>query len=148
MAIPSTTSPIGFFVAAPGELGPPSPMLADNIDPNTKDYASLFVGMNSIESQVIMAMTTIKGSGASVQSIGTDPPPRKMGTGYTNTMIADARAALSRLVTNRDIRLIKVDFDIDDPTNQSAQLRVVWRNLRSIDAVDRTTVVPVPGGNV
>ena len=59
----STLNPLGFFVA-PSALGPPSPLLADNVDPVTRDFRDLFEGADPIDDSVQVAMTssTISGS--------------------------------------------------------------------------------------
>lgn len=145
MAIPSLLGPLGFFIQAPGMLTPPSPVLADNINPSTRDFASLFVGADVIDAQVQLALSTIKGSGISVTEDGISNLPSKMTTSYKRELAASARFALRRLIRAGDIQLRDVLFDIDDESTQTTQMRVVYRNLRSVDAVDTSVSLPVPG---
>jgi len=140
-----TSAPQGFFIRAPGALGSPSAVLADNIDPHTRDFASLFLGANVIDAQVQLAMTVIRASGASVNDDGIAPSPRKMTNSYQAELTTDARTALGRLVRQGDITIVGVLFDLDDETNQTTQMRVRYRNLRAADAVVREAAVPVPG---
>lgn len=143
MPIPpgSTLNPLGFFVP-PSQLGPPSPQLADNIDPRTKDWRDLFVGADPIDDQVQVAVMTNLGSGGSVLDTGIRLTRRKMTSDIQDTLEADVRQALKRLVTNRDINFARISFGVDaageptgevDEANQTAQINVEFRNLRALD---------------
>ena len=138
----STLNPLGFFIA-PSALGPASPLLADNIDPATRDFRDLFVGADPIDDSVQVAVMTTRGSGGSVLQIGLRLTPRKMTPSLQGTLDGDMRLALRTLTTNRDIRIESITFGTDDGTghatgevdeaNQSAQTNVNFRNLRSFD---------------
>lgn len=141
----TTVNPIGFFIRAPAALGPPSPVLADNIDPETRDHADLFVGADVIDAQVLVALTTIRGSGPSVEEVGIEPSPTKMTASLENEITSDVRNALAALVKNGDIRIVAITFDFVDETNQAAQARVEYRNLRALDTGTRTAQTPVLG---
>lgn len=135
------------FYAPPGQLGDPSPLLADNIDPVTKDFRSLFVGADPIDDQVQIAVTTNLGSGAAVQDTGIRLTRRKMTNDIARSLEADARQALRRLIVNRDISFQRVSIGVDDgsgqPTgevdeaNQTVQLNVEFKNLRALDPTTR-----------
>lgn len=141
----TTTGALGFFIKAPGELGPPSPLTADNIDPTTRDFASLTEGADVIDAQVQLAMTTVRNSGPSVENDGIRITSTKMDAGLQRRMESDVRLALRRLVRQRDIRITSVVFDEVDEANQFAQIRVRYQNLRAISQRSRTAHVPVPG---
>lgn len=139
----STLNPVGFFIAAPGRLGPPSPLLADNIDPKTKDFRDLFVGADPIDDQVQVTIMTNLGSGGSVLATGIRLTRRKMVSDLQDTLEGDVRQALSRLSQARDIQFARITFGQDigngqpsgevDEANQSAQINVEFRNLRALD---------------
>ena len=140
----STLSPVGFFIAAPARLGPPSPLLADNIDPKTKDFRDLFVGADPVDDQVQVAMMTNLGSGGSVLDTGIRLTRRKMVTDLKDTLEGDARQALRKLNRARDIQFAGITFGPGDPrtgqptgeldeANQSAQINIEYRNLRALD---------------
>ena len=141
----TTLGPLGFFIKAPGELGPPDPILADNIDPTTRDFADLFEGADPIDAQVQVAITTIRNSGPSVEDDGIEITPRKMGQGFQRELEADVRTALRRLTDQNDIRIEEIGFDAVDEANQFAQIRVRYTNLRAISQRSRTVHVPIPG---
>lgn len=143
----STFNPLGFFVA-PSALGPPSPLLADNVDPVTRDFADLFVGADPIDDSVQVAIMTTRGSGGSVLTTGIRLNRRKMLADLQNTLAGDVRQALNLLLTNRDIDIKSITFGTDagngvptgtvDEANQGAQLNVDYRNLRAFDLKVRT----------
>ena len=99
---PTTVNPLGFFVRAPGALGIPSPLVPDNIDPATRDFPSLFIGLDVIDAQVILALSTVRASGAAVQEDGIDDLPPKMEASLQNDLEGAVRTALGRLIRNGD----------------------------------------------
>lgn len=146
IVVPFTGSEIGFFIRSPGALGPPSPLLADNIDPETNDFASLFTGMNVIDAQVVVAVTYIRESGAAIMEDGIKFTSRKIDKSTKREVTADVKIALGRLIRNGDIRFVGVDFgEADegiDPSSQSVNILIKYVNLRALDDQVRTVVVP------
>lgn len=140
--IPPTGSPIGFFIGSPGALGDPSPLLADNIDPDTNDFASLFTGMDVIDAQVLVAVTIVRGSGSSVTEDGIKITSRKITESVKNEITADVRTSLKRLINNGDIEFVKIDFGENDEnidkSNQVINSRIEYVNLRAMDNKVRT----------
>ncbi len=139
----STLTPLGFFVA-PSALGPPSPLLADNINPATRDFRDLFVGADPVDDSVVVAVMTTLGSGGSVLQTGIRLNRRKMVSDIQDSLEGDVRAALKTLITNRDIDIKRITFGADptrtgrptgtvDEAHQTAQLNVEFRNLRAFD---------------
>lgn len=138
----STLNPLGFFVA-PSALGPPSPLLADNIDPVTRDFRDLFEGADPIDDSVQVAVMTTLGSGGSVLQTGIRLNRRKMLPDLQDTLEGDVRQALKLLVTNRDINFKRITFGEPDANgepsgevdeaNQTAQINIEYRNLRAFD---------------
>ena len=138
----STLNPLGFFVA-PSALGPPSPLLADNVDPKTKDFASLFVGADPVDDAVQVALMTNRGSGGSVLQTGIKLGRRKMTADLRVVLEGDVRQALKVLTDNKDIDFKRISFGQDDGTgqptgdvdeaNQTAQINIEYRNLRAFD---------------
>jgi hypothetical protein len=143
-----------FVYLPPSQVGDPSPLLADNISPSTRDFADLFVGMDPTDAAVQVAVSTTRGSGASVREDGIRLTGRKMLSNAEATMEADVKQALGRLTRQRDIKIVGVTFggpDIAgnatgsfDPSTQTAQLNLQYQNLRSLDPRVRTT--PLPAG--
>ncbi len=139
----STLSPLGFFIA-PSAVGPPSPLLADQVDPKTRDFADLFVGADPIDDSVQVAVMTTLGSGGSVLQTGIRLDDNKMTTNIQDSLEGSMRAALKTLIVNRDIDIKRITFGTDptqtgrptgtvDEANQTAQLNVEFRNLRAFD---------------
>ena len=123
----------------------PSPLLADNVDPATRDFADLFVGMDPVDAQVLVALTTIRGSGAAVENDGVPAAPRKMTDALARELEGDARLALRRLVEFGDVQIISAAPDVVDDSVQFAQMRVSYHNLRTGRRVDALAPLPVPG---
>jgi len=146
------SKPGGFFFAAPSQLGAPSPLLADNIDPRTKDFRDLFVGADPVDDQVQVSVMTSLGSGAAVLDIGIRLSRNKMTTDLEDTLKGDVRQCLRRQVAARDIRIESVSIGGPnasgqpsgsfDEANQFAQLNVQYRNLRALDPKVRSVQVP------
>lgn len=140
-------SPLGFFVASPGALGPPSPLLADNISPFTHDYVSLTTGVDPVDAQVLIALTILRDSGAAVVDTGLRIVETKILPDIVLTITSAVREALSTLIDNRDIQLVAVDFGNSaegvDPDNQVVNFAVKWINLRALDKAVRETNIPL-----
>ena len=137
--LPSTMAPCGLSVTIPSRLGPPSPCLADQIDPNTHDVLDVLVGMDPIDSQVMTALTVQRGSGAAVREDGIRLWDLKK---MLPSLLVDVRGrvneALQRLIDHGDIRLVSVSEDVYDEANQSAQYSISWINQRALDGSIRT----------
>jgi hypothetical protein len=133
----------GFVIVAPSQLGPPSPLLADNIDPRTKDFRDLFTGADPVDDRVQVTVMTTRGSGAAVLDTGISLTRNKMTTDIEDSLKSDVRQALNRQVKTRDIQLVDITLGGPDssgqPTgtvdeaNQTAQVNVQYRNLRALD---------------
>jgi hypothetical protein len=147
--LPGTQTPIGYGVAAPSLIGPPSPLLADNIDPQTHDYVSLFEGRDVIEAQVLIALSVVRGSGAAVVDIGNRfHEIRKILPSIKSVLDSKAREALRLLITKQDIRYRGIELTVLDEGNQTVECVVKWENLRAFDggAVRRTPIPVTSGG--
>jgi hypothetical protein len=131
VSLPSTVTPLG---RAPGTAEPVkfySPIVADYIDPTTQDYLSLTKGMDPIDAQVLVAMKTVKGSGAAVLEEGNNLKSiRKIEPGTARRVQNDIRAAISKLVTNGDIRIVEIDTETR-AGQQQVDARVDYENLRA-----------------
>lgn len=140
-------SPLSFFVASPGALGPPSSLLADNIDPTTHDFTSLTIGIDPIDSQVLTALVTLRNSGAAVIDVGLRIDETKMVGEIAVIINSVVKQALSTLVARRDIQFRGVDFGTlnegIDPGNQTVNFAVRWVNLRALDKVVRQANIPL-----
>ena len=141
----TTVSPIGFFIRAPGALGAPSPLLADNINPETRDFASLFTGLDPIDAQVQLAVTTVRASGSAVEEDGIANLPDKMTNSVEDEITSAVKVALGRLIRNGDIEFLGMTFDLVDEGNQTVLPRARYRNLRAVDQATRFAALPVPG---
>ena len=106
-----------------------SPLLADNIDPRTRDFRSLEVGADVVDAQVQVALQVVRGSGASVLNDGMRRAPRKMLDSFSRDIEAEARVALARLVASGDVRLARVKVT-DQSSEQTGAVEVRYVNLR------------------
>lgn len=140
--IPSAYSPLGFFVSA-SDLGPPNPLLADSIDLQTRDFASLTVGEDPVDASVKVALGTVRGSGAAVVSVGMPTPPPKMDAAHLAVVQSNVRTALRDLINRKDIALVSIAAEADE-ANQTTGVFVKYRNLRALDSKVRTLPLPYP----
>jgi hypothetical protein len=108
-----------------------SPITADYIDPATGDYASMTSGLNPIDAQVVLAMSTVRGSGASVMEDGQSLESiRKIRDTVQREIMSEVRVALKRLIDNEDIRLGTFVFDVQN-SNQYVGVVINYENLRA-----------------
>ncbi|MHC4501010.1 MAG: hypothetical protein ACYS21_18065 [Planctomycetota bacterium] len=146
VAQPLFSQPVGYGVTSPSRLGAPSPLLAENIDPETHDYVSLTSGVHPIDSQVIIALKVARNSGASVTEDGQRFTTVKKITNTVKTQIESlVREALGRLIAQQDIEYFGTTFETVDPGNQTINATVQWANLRAADDQVRSAPLTVKG---
>lgn len=132
----------------PGRIGPPSPLLADNIDPVTKDFRDLFVGADPVDAAVQVAVTTTRGSGPCVRNVGLRLTSNKLGETFQGATEQNIRLALQDLVVRQDIQIVSITFGVPnmqgiapgtvDEADASAQANLSYINLRAYDNRVRT----------
>lgn len=130
---PQPSAPVGFVVLSPSGLAATaSPLLADNIDPQTQDFNSLVVGIDPVDAQVINALKIVRGSGPAVIEDGIDTTGlRKMDESAQTRFSSRIREALKRLISNGDILLLTIIFPEWDESSQTGNTHVEYKNLRS-----------------
>lgn len=128
-------------------LGDPSPLLADNWDPARRDFASLEVGMDPIDAQVVLALGTVRGSGACVLEDGIDELPRKITDAVEVELTSRARRALGRLIRQNDIRLKGVRLSLLSEGEQQAEIIVEYVNLRTGRPSEAEIPIRAPGSS-
>lgn len=132
------------FMASPGSLAKPSPTLCDNIDVETRDFASLTEGVHPIDGQVIVALTIHRGSGASVQDDGNDIYKiRKMADDAERRAEGAVRRALKRLVDGGDITLKEVSVPYWNEGAQTGEVYVAWINNRDRSQERKSTTAAI-----
>ena len=129
---PSTTSALGGALPTVGvQLAPPV-ILADYISPDTRDFVSMLETLDQIDAQVLIAITTKRGSGAAVMDVGHKLHEiRKIRESIQTDITAGIKLALKRLVTNGDITMKPIEFLTVDPGSQQVDFMVKWVNRRS-----------------
>lgn len=141
-----TLGTLGALAVSPASLGHPLILLAEDVDPATRDLRSLFTGVDPIDAQVQVALDRVRGSGAAVVEDGMAAPPDKMLDSLAADLEREARVALSRLVRNGDVRVKRCTVLVD-PGHQTAQIIVEYFNLR-LDATGvRQALVSVPSSD-
>lgn len=129
---PSTLTSLGGALPTVGVQAEPPVILADYIDPDTRDFASMLSTLDQIDAQVIIAITTKRGSGAAVMDVGHKLHLiKKIRESIKTDITAEIKLALKRLVTNGDITMLPIDFTSVDPGSQQVNFVVKWKNLRS-----------------
>ena len=105
-------------------------LAAEDFDQLTKDLRSLTVGVDPIDAQVQVAMTTLRRSGAAVISTGQRfQDVRKLDTNASLLLEQEARTCLARLVAANDISIERVDV-VADPGGQWAEVTIDYVNKR------------------
>lgn len=133
MTIPAAGGfPAGLFVPENYDVSGPPGILAYAYDYRTRDIISLERGVHPIDDQVIIAISAYRFSGAALEKIGArwfdiDKLDERAG----RLVEGQARLALKTLVDNADIRIEKLEVEIDTGAQQ-ANLRLQWKNLRSV----------------
>jgi len=131
VSLPSTVTALGDAVTQTQPAITDNPITADFIDPATGDYASMVKGLNPIDAQVILAMSTIRGSGAAVMEDGCNLASiDKIRSTVRREVESEVRFALRRLIQNKDVAL--VGFEVDpNPTETQVSVQIDYKNLRA-----------------
>ena len=132
LTLPSAFSSLGGVLPSAGVQAAPPVILADYIDTETRDFASMLSTLDPIDAQVVIAITTKRGSGAAVMDVGTKLHEiRKIKESVRTDIIAEIKTALSKLITNKDITLKPIEFTEILPGKQQISFMVSWVNLRA-----------------
>jgi hypothetical protein len=129
---PAGVTPLGFFVPQTfaDPKGPPA-ILADAIDPHTREYLSISKGADPVDAQVVDALAIVRGSGAAVTADGQDfASIRKIDDSTVGLIEGEAKRALARLLAAGDIEFVKLAGAADDDWSE---VYVQYRNLRAHD---------------
>lgn len=131
VSLPSTVTALGSGVSPTLPAITENPITADYIDPATGEYASMVQGLNPIDAQVILAMTTIRGSGAAVKDQGQRLSDiDKIRKTVEREIQSEVRLALKQLIQQHDIRLGTFAFD-KQPSNDYVGVVIEYTNLRA-----------------
>jgi hypothetical protein len=134
----------GYIVTSPNRLGKYSPLLCDNIDPITHDFKSLFISLDPIDAQVLIALKIDRASGACVTEDGNKlRSVKKMSDSAQSEIRSIVLDALSRLIARRDIQYKGVTFDAWNTASQTGTAVVKWVNLRALDNVIRSQEIRI-----
>jgi hypothetical protein len=127
---PAGTSAAGY--GAPTEFvdpANPSAILGDNIDPATGELLSILSGIHPVDSHVITALRTERGSGVSVAQTGHRfRTVRKVDDAFARRIQDECEIALAALIERGDIRLDKLAVVEDGDTGH---LYFEYFNLRA-----------------
>jgi hypothetical protein len=107
----------------------PPAILADNIDPATGEFVSILSGIHPVDSHVITALRTERGSGVSVMATGQRfRDVRKVDDAFARRIQDECEIALAHLIERRDIMVPKIAVVEDGDTGH---LYFVYANLRA-----------------
>jgi hypothetical protein len=131
VALPSTVTPLGGAVTATLPIETYSPICADLIDPATGDFASMTSGLDPVDAQVVIALNTVRGSGACVVEDGNDLASiRKIRDTVRREIESEVRVAFKRLLDAGDIRLESFAFEVRKG-DQYVGVTIEYTNLRA-----------------
>ena len=109
----------------------PPTILADYLDPETGDFASMIRTLDPVDAQVLIALSVKRGSGAAVTADGNELYKiKKILPSCARDVEAAVRNSLSRLVSNRDIDPPTVSVEVNKGS-QSVEALISWYNRRS-----------------
>ena len=130
---PAGVSPASFFFA-PTIVGParPGAILADRIDPETGEYASVILGRHPVDAAVIDAFRLNRGTGIAVTDAGQRfRDIRKNRADYTPRQLKDeAMTVIQPFVDRGDVAVVEVSIDTEIEYDLGA-LYIRYTNLRS-----------------
>jgi hypothetical protein len=95
--------------SVPEALPGPYAIAAESYDKDSLDLTSLTEGVDPIDAQVQLAMTSVRATGVANAAVGqrfTDV--RKLSDDFEVAIESEVRTALSRLVENRDIDILRI----------------------------------------
>lgn len=131
ITLPSTLTLLGGPLPSVGAQTAPPVILADLYDPSTRDFRSMLSTFDHIDAQVVIALTTYRGSGAAVEDTGHRLYDiKKIRESIETEIAAEVKTALKRLTTNKDITLLPTTFETD-VGNQQVDFVVSWKNNRA-----------------
>jgi hypothetical protein len=137
---PAGTSAVGFFILTEHTVpGAPAGILADPIDPATREYLSIERGFDPTDAAVLTALSTERGSGSAVQNCGQKYREATHITPQLQSFFQqETEFALQHLIDSKQIRLDEVSLETEDTT---ALLYVDYFNLARQQ--DRKAVLPL-----
>jgi hypothetical protein len=116
----------------------PPAILADNIDPSTGEYLSILSGIHPVDSHVITALRTHRGTGVSVMATGQNfRSVTKIDDAFSRRIQDECELALAPLIDRGDIRLEKLSVIEDSDTGH---LYFEYFNLRATNRDAKRTV--------
>ncbi len=112
----------------------PPIILGDDIDPETGELRSILSGIHPVDSAVIVAVRTVRGSGAAVQDVGHRLGDiKKVDDSTAKAIEQEFRRALQPLVDTRDIRIDKIEIEADPDTDSGSSF-LAYTNLQAMTA--------------
>lgn len=91
---------------APAQVRAPPAILADLLDPTTREFLSLTTGDDPTDAAVVVALRTVRSSGVCVRDTGQKlGDARMMGPGLERFLLEEVRFALAHLIDSRQITL-------------------------------------------
>lgn len=116
--------------------------LADDIDPATGEYRSILSGADPTDAALLVALTTVRGSGVSVMETGQKfNQARMISPSLERYLREEVDFALRHLVEARQIRIDRVSVVKGDDW---AELAVLYTNLAT--QVQRQVQLPLSSG--
>lgn len=142
---PAGLTPAGFFVPQTfADPKKPPGVIAPAIDPKTHEFLSIDKGMDPIDSQVLIALTRKRGSGAAVAEHGQSfDEIRKIDDTTAALLESKTRTALKRLTDRGDIVISRLTPEANQD-GDTANLTVEFQNLRARGGPVARKVLVIP----
>lgn len=117
---------------APSTRGAPPPILADRIDPKTRDVMSLLEGDDPTDAALQWQATVRQGSGAALGDNGNRLHTITKGTEDAPTRIADeGRRIAAKFVQRGDVRDVVAEGDVIGGSTATAALQLTYTNTHT-----------------
>jgi plasmid stability protein len=130
---PAGTTPLSAYTPPrPGALLPPPAILADRVDPITRDISSLLEGEDPTDAALQWAFTIRQGSGAALGDLGHRLHTIRKATDGSSVQAADeARRVLRRFVQRGDVRDVDVAAGVVGSSTATSAVVIALTNTRT-----------------
>lgn len=128
------TGPFGLGLPVSASVPPDGPAGCRYLNPSSKDYAQdsstrQLQQMPKVRQQVLLALTTLKGSASTLREFGVRLP-RKMGDRFQTEAEQSVRLALRHLTHTQ--KVIRIDYVLaEHGRGGRGRITVAWTNLET-----------------
>ncbi len=130
---PAGVTAASFFTPTPFvDPAKPPALLADNIDPKTGEFRSIFTAPHYVDAAIVTQFRTRRGSGAAVQNDGQAlDEVKKNDANAPDAIRHEINRVLKPFVVRGDIEIRKIDVEAGETFGIQGSALVEYLNLRT-----------------